>query len=135
MPCAFSNPLNAKPLDANMTNVMSRGDMGDYDAWGALGNSGWSWQNMLPYFKKVSHMLAMHLDVVLLEGRELTLCANNRPKPSPRRTLRLLLRATSHGTTRSGATLVPCSTHTPTSSFRAVVSEPEHGMRVRGTGY
>jgi choline dehydrogenase-like flavoprotein len=29
-----------------------RGDKDDYDAWGALGNPGWSWNEMLPYFKK-----------------------------------------------------------------------------------
>jgi choline dehydrogenase-like flavoprotein len=33
--------------------VFLRGDKEDYDAWGALGNAGWSWQNMLPYFLKV----------------------------------------------------------------------------------
>ncbi|KAG7284077.1 hypothetical protein NEMBOFW57_010438 [Staphylotrichum longicolle] len=32
--------------------VYLRGDADDYNAWGALGNSGWSWANMLPYFKK-----------------------------------------------------------------------------------
>ncbi|EAQ83028.1 hypothetical protein CHGG_10846 [Chaetomium globosum CBS 148.51] len=32
--------------------VYLRGDADDYDSWGALGNSGWSWNNMLPYFKK-----------------------------------------------------------------------------------
>lgn len=27
----------------------------DYDAWAALGNPGWGWDGLLPYFKKVSH--------------------------------------------------------------------------------
>ena len=29
-----------------------RGHYLDYDGWGALGNHGWSWSNVLPYFKK-----------------------------------------------------------------------------------
>ncbi|KAK3904582.1 hypothetical protein C8A05DRAFT_42370 [Staphylotrichum tortipilum] len=38
--------------------VYLRGDVDDYDAWGALGNSGWSWQNLLPYFKKAETFTA-----------------------------------------------------------------------------
>jgi len=34
--------------------VMTRGARADYDAWQALGNPGWGWQDMLPYFKKAS---------------------------------------------------------------------------------
>ncbi|KAL8940590.1 MAG: hypothetical protein Q9216_002735 [Gyalolechia sp. 2 TL-2023] len=29
-----------------------RGNKGDYDAWEKLGNKGWGWEGMLPYFKK-----------------------------------------------------------------------------------
>ncbi|KAK4155418.1 GMC oxidoreductase-domain-containing protein [Chaetomidium leptoderma] len=32
--------------------VTTRGARADYDAWQALGNPGWGWQDMLPYFKK-----------------------------------------------------------------------------------
>jgi choline dehydrogenase len=30
----------------------SRGHRSDYDDWAALGNSGWSWQDVLPYFRR-----------------------------------------------------------------------------------
>ncbi len=32
--------------------VYVRGHASDYDHWAALGNSGWSWRDMLPYFRK-----------------------------------------------------------------------------------
>ncbi|KAK3305455.1 putative glucose-methanol-choline oxidoreductase [Chaetomium strumarium] len=32
--------------------VFLRGHKEDYDAWGSLGNAGWSWQSILPYFLK-----------------------------------------------------------------------------------
>ena len=33
--------------------VVSRGNRADYDHWGQLGNSGWSWDDCLPYFRKL----------------------------------------------------------------------------------
>lgn len=36
----------------------ARGAAADYDAWEQLGNPGWGWEGLLPYFKKVcSHGL------------------------------------------------------------------------------
>ena len=34
--------------------IFNRGAAADYDAWEALGNPGWGWSSLLPYFKKVS---------------------------------------------------------------------------------
>lgn len=31
----------------------TRGGSADYDAWVALGNPGWGWNDLLPYFKRV----------------------------------------------------------------------------------
>jgi choline dehydrogenase len=31
----------------------TRGSSSIYDLWGTLGNSGWTWKHVLPYFKKV----------------------------------------------------------------------------------
>lgn len=33
--------------------VVSRGNVGDYDHWAALGNEGWSYKDCLPYFKRI----------------------------------------------------------------------------------
>lgn len=33
--------------------VWKRGGKDDYDTWEALGNPGWGWNSLLPYFKKV----------------------------------------------------------------------------------
>lgn len=33
--------------------VFDRGSKADYDAWGTLGNEGWQWDSLLPYFQKV----------------------------------------------------------------------------------
>lgn len=33
--------------------VWTRGGMDDYDVWELIGNDGWDWDSLLPYFKKV----------------------------------------------------------------------------------
>lgn len=33
--------------------VFDRGSELDYDRWESLGNAGWDWSSLLPYFKKV----------------------------------------------------------------------------------
>lgn len=33
--------------------LWNRGSQADFDAWAELGNPGWSWNDLLPYFRKV----------------------------------------------------------------------------------
>lgn len=42
--------------------VFDRGSKADYDNWRDLGNEGWDWDSLLPYFKKVSlkHQNCVH---------------------------------------------------------------------------
>jgi choline dehydrogenase-like flavoprotein len=42
---------------SSAVNAMAyiRGVKSDYDQWAALGNTGWSWDEVLPYFKKSEH--------------------------------------------------------------------------------
>lgn len=34
--------------------IWNRGNQDSYDAWNELGNDGWGWNDLLPYFEKVS---------------------------------------------------------------------------------
>ena len=40
--------------------VYMRGQAADYDHWRQLGNSGWSYEDVLPYFKKAEHNERLH---------------------------------------------------------------------------
>ena len=35
--------------------IYVRGQSEDYDGWAALGNRGWSWRDVLPYFRRMEH--------------------------------------------------------------------------------
>jgi len=43
--------------------VWQRGFKADFDAWVTLGNVGWGWDDLLPYFMKVSHSYAPNLKI------------------------------------------------------------------------
>jgi choline dehydrogenase-like flavoprotein len=36
--------------------VFDRGSKADYDDWAELGNKGWDWDTLFPYFKKVRYL-------------------------------------------------------------------------------
>lgn len=51
----FAIPAAAVVGGGTVVNGMffDRGSAQDYDAWVELGNPGWGWEDLLPYFKKV----------------------------------------------------------------------------------
>lgn len=53
---SFKPPAGAVVGGRTVVNGMffDRGAAVDYDAWSELGNPGWDWQHLLPYFEKVS---------------------------------------------------------------------------------
>ncbi|KAH6655835.1 GMC oxidoreductase-domain-containing protein [Truncatella angustata] len=50
--------------------IWTRGTQADYDAWVTLGNDGWGWADMVPYFKRVE---AFTNNLMSGEGLEVTL--------------------------------------------------------------
>jgi len=48
-------PMGRGVGGGSLTNGMlwNRGKQDDFDAWVQLGNPGWGWSDLLPYFKKV----------------------------------------------------------------------------------
>lgn len=46
--------------------MLNRGAAADYDSWESLGNPGWGWEGLYPYFIKVS--LTYHHARSLMRG-------------------------------------------------------------------
>ena len=44
-----------------------RGQVSDYDGWRDMGNTGWGWADVLPYFKKLEN----HVGVFWVDALEL----------------------------------------------------------------
>ena len=38
----------------------NRGSKADWDSWELLGNPGWNWEGLLPYFKKVGFLICSY---------------------------------------------------------------------------
>ena len=57
-----------------------RGSTPDYDAWVALGNPGWGWDDLLPYFKKVM----TYISFWIIRASVYTSC---RARTSPQQTM------------------------------------------------
>lgn len=49
-------------IDLNYIEILQRGNRRDYDNWEALGNPGWSYDDVLPYFKKLEDSRIKHAD-------------------------------------------------------------------------
>jgi choline dehydrogenase len=54
----------------------NRGGQDDYNSWEALGNPGWGWEGLLPYFMRVG-------DCQLLDETKLTLFQSETYTPPP----------------------------------------------------
>lgn len=52
-PILFPRGKTTGGSSAVNATVALRGNPADYDEWGALGNDGWSWQDVLPFFRKL----------------------------------------------------------------------------------
>jgi choline dehydrogenase len=50
--------------------IYIRGQARDYDHWRQLGNAGWSWDDVLPYFKRAQDQLALEPDAFHARGGE-----------------------------------------------------------------
>ncbi len=66
--------LDGAVFDVTMASVLGggsvvngmfadRGSMADYDAWEALGNEGWGWDGLFPYFRKSTNFTPPSADV------------------------------------------------------------------------
>nr|WP_199317181.1 GMC family oxidoreductase N-terminal domain-containing protein [Chroococcidiopsis sp. [FACHB-1243]] len=68
--CSHGKVLGGSSSINFMTYI--RGNPRDYDRWQELGNPGWSYQNVLPYFKKSEHQQHGASDFHGVDGELLT---------------------------------------------------------------
>ncbi|MEY2947364.1 MAG: alcohol dehydrogenase [Pseudomonadota bacterium] len=61
--------------------VYTRGNAQDYNTWAALGNAGWSYQEVLPYFKKSEHNECFGADAYRGVGGPLNVSYLRSPSP------------------------------------------------------
>jgi choline dehydrogenase len=61
--------------------VYNRGQAGDYDGWAQQGNTGWSYADVLPYFRRTERREAEHVDPAY-RGRDGRLTVINAPWPN-----------------------------------------------------
>lgn len=57
-----------------------RGNRGDYDHWAQLGNTGWSYDEMIPWFRKVERSQDRVTDIYGTEGNVVVSSPNRPPK-------------------------------------------------------
>ena len=50
--CEFSSGKMMGGSSSMNVKLYARGSRQDYDDWASFGNTGWSWDEVLPYFKK-----------------------------------------------------------------------------------
>ncbi|XP_060803797.1 glucose dehydrogenase [FAD, quinone]-like [Amyelois transitella] len=50
--------------------IYTRGAKLDYDAWEAMGNEGWGWEDVLPYFKKIENFNIPKLNTPKTHGQD-----------------------------------------------------------------
>lgn len=60
--------------------VYNRGQAADYDGWAALGNKGWSYDEILPYFRRTEHRIGAGDD--RYRGRDGLLTTTTQPWPN-----------------------------------------------------
>lgn len=67
---------------SSITNWMlyMRGHSKDYDEWEALGNKGWSYKDVLPYFKKSEKLYGDNVDKEQFHGRDGIMSVRSQPK-------------------------------------------------------
>lgn len=92
-----------------------RGAAADYDAWAGLGNPGWAWDDLYPYFKKARSEARIAHEEEMMLTRSRVRTSLNPPRTTP-------TNLTSHGMTKAMATMGRSSRAIHPSNFLPSVS-------------